>query len=89
EEVLHREGIRLRDLLPQAAQYLDKFFFAVSALYKERIHRFAPSYKNAVQTGYLVKLLQAFLGHFKPEHWPNERLKAVDAFLGEFAAARK
>jgi hypothetical protein len=88
EEVLRRDGVALRELIPQAARYLDRFYFAVAALYKERIFRFAPSYKSAVQTGYLVKLLQSFLSSFKPSHWPNQRLEAVDRFLGSFAVEK-
>lgn len=84
EEVLLRDGVPLRQYLPQAAQYLDKFFFAVASLYKERIARYQPYHKNAIKTGYLVKMLQAFLGAMKPAHWAKARLDAVESFLGGF-----
>jgi hypothetical protein len=90
EEVLHREGINLRELVRQAPANLDKFFFALGGMYKERITKRAPYYKNAIKTGELVRGLQTFLQEFKPARWTSEHHAHVAAFLESFGApARK
>lgn len=88
EEVLHRDGIAVRALLPEAPANLGAFFAAVSAIYPGRVEKYRPVYKNAIQTGYLVKLLRQFLDSFRPEPWPEERLRRVETFLESFELKR-
>jgi hypothetical protein len=88
EEVLHRDGIAIRELLPEGAANLGKFFMAVSTIYGSRIKKSVPVYKNAIETGYLVKLLRMFLEGFKPKPWSADRLARVEAFLEGFELRR-
>jgi hypothetical protein len=84
EEVLHRDSISIRDLMVEAPTQLGPFFFALSAVYKDRVQKQASFYKNAIKTGLLVKLLQSFLGSYRFEPFPPERLKTIEAFLASF-----
>ena len=84
EEVLHRDKIPIRDLMVQAPNMLGPFFFALSAVYKERVAKHASYYKNAIKTGMLVKLLQTFLGGYRFEPFAPEKLKTMQAFLDNF-----
>ncbi len=84
EEVLHREGITVRDRVVEAPARLEKFFFALGNLYKERVARFAPTFKNAIKTGELVRGLQRYLETFKPARWAPDHVAHIDAFLESF-----
>ncbi len=84
EEVLHREGIPIRSYVPEAPLWLDKFYHAISALYKDKIAKHRPYLGNAIRTGHLVRTLQHFLQNHKTEPWPIQRYVAVETFLQSF-----
>jgi len=84
EEVLHRDRIAIRELMVQSPNMLGPFFFALSAVYKERVQKHATYYKNAIKTGMLVKLLQTFMAHHRFEPFPQEKLQTMQAFLDNF-----
>jgi len=84
EEVLHREGIPIRSYVPEAPIWLDKFYHAISALYKDKIAKHKPYLGSAIKTGELVRELQHFLQNHKTEPWPMERYVAVETFLQSF-----
>jgi hypothetical protein len=88
EEVLAREGIPVRAYVAESPQWLDKFYHAISALYKEKIAKHKPFLGNAIKTGQLVKALQKFLETAKPPVWTQERLVAVETFLASFATPK-
>jgi hypothetical protein len=89
EEVLAREGIPIRSYVAESPMWLDKFYHAISGLYKEKIAKHKVFLGNAIKTGALVKALQEFLGNAKFEPWSPERLVGVEAFLESFKAPTK
>jgi len=84
EEVLFRDGIPLRDRVREAPANLGKFFFALAGVYKERIERYAPSYKNATRTGHLVRLLQQFMQTFQAPSFTADEHRHIEAFIANF-----
>lgn len=84
EQVLYREGIPIRKYVAESPSRLDKFFQAISVLYKDKIAKHRPFLGNAIKTGALVRELQAFLQNHRPEPWSHERYVAVETFLQSF-----
>jgi hypothetical protein len=85
EEVLHRDGVPLRQRVREAREHLGRFADAVSALYRDRIAKRAVSFKNAVQTKRIVEDLRVALGAPMPPAWSQDRLEHVETFLESFA----
>jgi hypothetical protein len=85
EEMLHREGISLREIVREAPLQLAKLYAAVTFLYPNRVEARTPLYKNAVETGRLVEALRLFISSFKPARLTAERQAMMDAFLTRFA----
>lgn len=84
EEVLWRDGVRIRERLAETPDRLGTFFAAVGAVYRDRIARAAVHYKRAIETGYLVRELMDFVASYRPEAWTAGRLAYVEAFLDSF-----
>jgi hypothetical protein len=84
EEVLARDGIPVRSYVAESPARLEKFYFAISGLYKDKMAKHKNFLGNAIKTGELVRALQAFLAdpHIAP--WSSDRLAAVEAFLAGF-----
>jgi hypothetical protein len=89
EEVLHRQGVAVRAILPDVPARFGEFHRAIDAIYRARIARTAPLFKNAVETGFLVRLLTRFLGQAPGRPWTLERLERVEAFLSSFRLPEK
>lgn len=84
EEVLLRQGVKLRALAAEAPARFDRFLRALAPQYRERVKRRAVFFKNAVQTGELVRLLQRFLESYTPVRWTPAELAGVEDYLENF-----
>ena len=88
EEVLHREGISIRNDLPDAARMLGKFYFAVAALYPPKVENLALLAGNSIKTGQLVRKLQHYVNTHKRERWSSERMQRVEVFLKSYTGGK-
>lgn len=84
EEVLHREGVALRTLLPECARFMGRFFFAVTSLYAKNVAELSELAGNSMKTGELVRSLQSYLEGHRPETWDSERMLRVEVFLDRY-----
>ncbi len=84
EQVLAADAIPIREYVAEAPARFGDFYFAVSTLYPQTIARLRDKLGNAIKTGELVRALQHYVEHFKPDDPRSAKMQRCVVFLDSY-----